>query len=283
MARKTSGRKTSGKSVARRAAPRRAGRRKARKLPRRTAQGLRKRLSGKAVVKAPRQQLAADQKAAAGEMPQWTTAEIEEAFRRFAAARPHPEGELKHINPFTLLIAVVLSAQATDAGVNKATPALFAAADTPAKMAALGEARVQELIKTIGLFRTKAKNVVALSQKLIEEHGGEVPNTREALEELPGVGRKTANVVLNIAFGEPTIAVDTHIFRVGNRTGLATGKTPLEVELKLDQVVPDQYKRHAHHWLILHGRYVCVARRPLCEKCLINDLCKWPGKTVLAP
>jgi len=286
MARKTSGRKTSRKSAARRAAPRRAGRRKARKLPRRTAQGLRKaatskRLSGKAVVKAPRKQLAADQKAAAGEMPQWTTAEIEEAFRRFAAAKPHPEGELKHINPFTLLVAVVLSAQATDAGVNKATPALFAAADTPAKMAALGEARVQELIKTIGLFRTKAKNVVALSQKLIEEHGGEVPNTREALEELPGVGRKTANVVLNIAFGEPTIAVDTHIFRVGNRTGLATGKTPLEVELKLDQVVPDQYKRHAHHWLILHGRYVCVARRPLCEKCLINDLCKWPGKTVL--
>jgi endonuclease-3 len=293
MARKTSGRKTSGKSVSRRAAPR-AGRRKARKSPRRTAQGLRKALAGKsparnksparkAAVKGPRKRVVADQKAAAGQMPQWTTAEIEEAFRRFAAAKPHPEGELKHINPFTLLVAVVLSAQATDAGVNKATPALFAAADTPAKMAALGEARVQELIKTIGLFRTKAKNVVALSRKLIDEHGGEVPKTREALEALPGVGRKTANVVLNIAFGEPTIAVDTHIFRVGNRTGLATGKTPLEVELKLDQVVPDQYKRHAHHWLILHGRYVCVARRPLCEKCLINDLCKWPGKTVVTP
>jgi endonuclease-3 len=285
MARKTSGRKTSGKSVSRRAAPR-AGRRKARKSPRRTAQGLRKALTGKsparkAAVKGPRKRVAADQKAAAGEMPQWTTAEIEEAFRRFAAAKPHPEGELKHINPFTLLVAVVLSAQATDAGVNKATPALFAAADTPAKMAALGEERVQELIKTIGLFRTKAKNVVALSRRLIEEHGGEVPKTREALEALPGVGRKTANVVLNVAFGEPTIAVDTHIFRVGNRTGLATGKTPLEVELKLVVIVPDQYKRHAHHWLILHGRYVCVARRPLCEKCLINDLCKWPGKTLL--
>jgi endonuclease-3 len=147
-------------------------------------------------------------------------------------------------------------------------------------MAALGEARVQELIKTIGLFRTKAKNVVGLSRRLVEEHGSEVPKTREALEALPGVGRKTANVVLNIAFGEPTIAVDTHIFRVGNRTGLATGKTPLEVEMKLEQVVPDKYKRHAHHWLILHGRYVCVARRPLCETCLIADLCKWPGKSV---
>ena len=164
---------------------------------------------------------------------------------------------------------MVLSAQATDAGVNKATPALFKAADTPAKMAALGEARVRELIKTIGLYRTKAKNVVALSKKLVAEHGGAVPPSREALEALPGVGRKTANVVLNVAFGEPTIAVDTHIFRVGNRTGLATGKTPHDVEMKLNEVVPDAYKRHAHHWLILHGRYVCVARRPLCEKCLI--------------
>jgi endonuclease-3 len=237
--------------------------------------------AGKAArVKPPKQRIAADQKAAAGEMPQWTSAEIEEAFRRFQAAKPHPEGELVHINPFTLLVAVVLSAQATDAGVNKATPALFAAADTPAKMAALGQERVQELIKTIGLFRTKAKNVVALSQKLVEEHGGEVPRTREALEALPGVGRKTANVVLNIAFGEPTIAVDTHIFRIGNRTGLAPGKTPFDVEMKLEQVVPAHYKRHAHHWLILHGRYVCVARRPLCETCLIADLCKWPGKSV---
>jgi endonuclease-3 len=275
MARKTSRNKTP-----RRTASRRAGRRTARKLPRRTAQSLRKARAGKAAeVKGPRKRLAADIKAAVGALPQWTTAEIEEAFRRFHAADPEPEGELEHVNPYTLLVAVVLSAQATDAGVNKATPALFAAADTPATMAALGEARVQDLIKTIGLYRTKAKNVVTLSKKLVEEHGGEVPRTREALEALPGVGRKTANVVLNIAFGEPTIAVDTHIFRVGNRTGLATGKTPFEVEMKLEAVVPAQYKRHAHHWLILHGRYICVARRPQCEKCLIADLCKWPGKT----
>ncbi|MGB8894593.1 MAG: endonuclease III [Pseudolabrys sp.] len=207
-------------------------------------------------------------------------AQIEEAFRRFKAANPEPKGELQHINPFTLLVAVVLSAQATDAGVNKATPALFALADTPEKIAALGETRVRDLIKTIGLFRTKAKNVVALSQKLVAEYGGQVPCSREALEALPGVGRKTANVVLNIAFGEPTIAVDTHIFRVGNRTGMATGKTPFEVETKLEQVVPAQYKRHAHHWLILHGRYTCVARKPLCKKCIISDLCQWSGKTV---
>ena len=235
----------------------------------------------RAKVKAAPKRAAADAKADAGALPQWSTAQIEEAFRRFKAANPEPKGELQHINPFTLLVAVVLSAQATDAGVNKATPALFALADTPEKMAALGEARVRELIKTIGLFRTKAKNVVALSQKLIAEHGGQVPRSREALEALPGVGRKTANVVLNIAFGEPTIAVDTHIFRVGNRTGIATGKTPFEVETKLEQVVPAQYKRHAHHWLILHGRYTCVARKPLCEKCIINDLCRWPGKTVV--
>jgi endonuclease III len=240
---------------------------------------------GKAARLKPRQaQAKADAKASHGALPQWTAAEIEEAFRRFAAANPAPRGELQHINPFTLLVAVVLSAQATDAGVNKATPALFALADTPETMAGLGEARVRDLIKTIGLFRTKAKNVVALSQKLVAEHGGKVPHDREALEALPGVGRKTANVVLNIAFGEPTIAVDTHIFRVGNRTGLAVGKTPLEVEMKLMAVVPQRYRLHAHHWLILHGRYVCVARRPLCEKCIIADLCKWPGKTVaLAP
>jgi len=174
----------------------------------------------------------------------------------------------------------VLSAQATDAGVNKATPALFAAADTPEKMVALGEARVRDLIKTIGLYRTKARNVIRLSEILIAEHGGMVPPLREALEALPGVGRKTANVVLNIAFGEPTIAVDTHIFRVGNRTALAPGKTPFEVEMNLEKVVPPPYKPHAHHWLILHGRYTCVARRPLCETCLINDLCRWPEKTV---
>ena len=214
-------------------------------------------------------------------VPQWTQAETEEAFRRFQAAQPVPKGELEHINPFTLLVAVVLSAQATDAGVNKATPALFKAADTPQKMVALGEAKVRNLIKTIGLYRTKAKNLIGLCKKLIVEHGGQVPRTREELEALPGVGRKTANVVLNIAFGEPTIAVDTHIFRVGNRTGLATGKDPFEVEQKLMQAVPNKYKLHAHHWLILHGRYVCVARRPLCEKCIIADLCKWPGKTTL--
>ena len=213
--------------------------------------------------------------------PPWSKAEIEEAFRRFAAAEPAPKGELHHVNPYTLLVAVVLSAQATDAGVNKATPALFALADTPVKMAALGEDRVRELIKTIGLFRTKAKNVVALSELLVNEHGGQVPRSREALEALPGVGRKTANVVLNIAFREPTIAVDTHIFRIGNRTGLAPGKNPLEVELKLLEVVPEKYLLHAHHWLILHGRYICIARRPLCEKCIIADLCKWPGKTTL--
>jgi endonuclease-3 len=230
--------------------------------------------------KPPRKQPAAGSKAGRGAPRPWTNAQIEEAFRRFQAANPDPQGELQHINPFTLLVAVVLSAQATDAGVNKATPALFAAADTPAKMVALGEEKVRELIKTIGLYRNKAKNVVELSRRLVAEHGGQVPRSRAALEALPGVGRKTANVVLNIAFGEPTIAVDTHIFRVGNRTGLATGKTPFEVETKLEQVVPAQYKRHAHHWLILHGRYTCVARKPLCETCLIADLCQWPGKTV---
>ncbi|HEY1983343.1 MAG TPA: endonuclease III [Xanthobacteraceae bacterium] len=224
----------------------------------------------------------ADEKAGHGELPQWTPQEIAEAFRRFAVASPAPQTELQHANPFTLLVAVVLSAQATDAGVNKATPALFKLADTPEKMRKLGEARVRDLIKTIGLYRTKAKNVVALSELLVEQHGGEVPRDREALEALPGVGRKTANVVLNVAFGEPTIAVDTHIFRVGNRTGLAVGKTPLDVELKLLEVVPERYMMHAHHWLILHGRYTCIARRPLCEKCIIADLCKWPGKTTLS-
>ena len=237
---------------------------------------------GKAAkIKDLRAQAKADAKAAQGELPQWTPAEIEEAFRRFQAANPNPRGELQHIDPFTLLVAVVLSAQATDAGVNKATPALFKIAATPEKMARLGEARLRQFIKTIGLYRMKAKNVIALSKKLIAEHGSKVPRTREALEALPGVGRKTANVVLNIAFGEPTIAVDTHVFRVGNRTGLAVGKNPLEVEMKLNAVVPEKYRLHAHHWLILHGRYVCLARRPLCEKCIIADLCKWPGKTTL--
>ena len=196
------------------------------------------------------------------------------------SANPEPKGELEHVNPYTLLVAVVLSAQATDAGVNKATRSLFASVDTPEKMVALGEAKLREAIKTIGLYRNKAKNVIALSQKLLSEHGGQVPRTREALEALPGVGRKTANVVLNIAFGEPTIAVDTHLFRVANRTGIAPGKTPREVEDGLLRAVPDKYKRHAHHWLILHGRYVCKARAPDCPQCLINDLCRWPEKRV---
>jgi endonuclease-3 len=209
----------------------------------------------------------------------WSAAEIEEAFTRFQAAHPAPRGELSHVNAFTLLVAVVLSAQATDAGVNKATPALFAVADTPEKMAALGEEKIREYIKTIGLYRGKAKNVAALSQILVEQHGGQVPRAREALEALPGVGRKTANVVLNIAFGEPTMAVDTHIFRIGNRTGLAPGKNPLEVEMNLVEVIPTKFMLHAHHWLILHGRYICVARGPKCGRCLINEQCHWPEKT----
>jgi endonuclease-3 len=185
---------------------------------------------------------------------------------------------LEHVNPYTLLVAVVLSAQATDAGVNKATRGLFAIADTPEKMLALGEERVRDAIKTIGLFRNKAKNVILLSQKLVAEHGSAVPTTREALEALPGVGRKTANVVLNMAFGESTIAVDTHLFRVANRTALSLGRNPLEVELGLLRTIPDHYKRHAHHWLILHGRYVCKARAPECPRCIINDMCRWPEK-----
>src|SRR5262245_20437583 len=204
-----------------------------------------------------RERVAADVKAATGALPQWTPAQIEEAFRRFKAANPEPKGELQYVTPFTLLVAVVLSAQATDAGVNKATPALFALAPTPEKMVDLGVDRVESLIHTIGLYRTKARNVVALSRKLVEEFGGEVPRSREQLETLPGVGRKTANVVLNTAFGAPTIAVDTHIFRVSNRTGLAPGRDPFAVELCLEKVVPEKYKLHAHHWLILHGRYVC--------------------------
>jgi endonuclease-3 len=216
-----------------------------------------------------------------GKLKPWTAAEIEEAFGRFKAAKAEPQTELQSVNPFTLLVAVVLSAQATDAGVNKATPALFAAADTPGKMAALGEDKVRDFIKTIGLYRNKAKNVIELSRRLVAEHNGIVPANREALEALPGVGRKTANVVLNVAFGQKTIAVDTHIFRVGNRTGMAPGKDPYEVEMNLEKVIPDHYKLHAHHWLILHGRYTCIARKPLCERCAINDLCRWPEKTVV--
>ena len=213
----------------------------------------------------------------------YTPAEVEEIFRRFSVQRPEPRGELEHRNAFTLLVAVVLSAQATDAGVNKATPALFDAADTPQKMLALGEEKIGEYIRTIGLWRGKAKNVIALSQALIRDHGGEVPGDRDQLVKLPGVGRKTANVVLNMAFGQPTMAVDTHIFRIGNRLGLAPGKTPEEVEEGLVRIIPEKYIRHAHHWLILHGRYVCKARRPECERCVIADICKAAEKTNSIP
>jgi endonuclease-3 len=203
---------------------------------------------------------------------------VAEVFRRLAAANPEPKGELEYKNPYTLLVAVVLSAQATDAGVNKATGPLFAVADTPQKMLALGLGELESRIRTIGLYRNKAKNVIALSERLIAEHGGQVPREREALEALPGVGRKTANVVLNIAFGEPTLAVDTHVFRVAHRLGLASGKTPLEVEMGLLKVVPAAYLNHAHHWLILHGRYICQARRPKCDACVVCDLCPSPDR-----
>jgi endonuclease-3 len=205
--------------------------------------------------------------------------EVAEMFRRFQAADPEPQGELHYANPYTLLVAVVLSAQATDESVNRATLPLFKIADTPAKMLKLGEDKVRAAIKTIGLYRNKAKNVILLSQQLIDKHGGGVPDDRDALEALPGVGRKTANVVLNTAFGHPTIAVDTHLFRLGNRTGLAPGKTPAEVEVKLLKTVPKDYARHAHHWLILHGRYICKARKPECWRCPISDICRFKPKT----
>ena len=208
--------------------------------------------------------------------------DIEKFFRRLAAARPIPETELAFDTPYTLLVAVVLSAQATDVSVNKATEKLYAVAKTPQQILDLGEELLAQYIRTIGLYRTKARNVIKLSQMLIEHHGGEVPADRAALEQLPGVGRKTANVVLNVAFGEETIAVDTHIFRVGNRTGLAPGKTPLDVELALLKRVPPRYKRHAHHWLILHGRYVCKARKPECPDCVVNDLCGYRAKTTVS-
>ena len=207
-----------------------------------------------------------------------TPSEIADIFARFVAAMPEPKGELEHVNPYTLLVAVVLSAQATDAGVNKATRPLFRVADTPEKMVALGEERVREFVKTIGLYRNKAKNVIALSEQLIAEHGGAVPRGRDALEQLPGVGRKTANVVMNVAFGEPTMAVDTHVFRVANRIGLSQGKTPLAVEEDLLRLVPKEYGVHAHHWLILHGRYLCKARKPECWRCPIKDICRFEGK-----
>jgi endonuclease-3 len=206
-------------------------------------------------------------------------AAVAEFYSRLRALNPHPETELKYINPYTLLVAVVLSAQATDVGVNKATGPLFAVVDTPEKMIALGEQGLRGYIKTIGLFNAKAKNVMALSKLLVDQHGSAVPASRDALEKLPGVGRKTANVVMNVAFGEPTIAVDTHIFRVGNRTGLAPGKNPLQVEEKLERATPPEFKRHAHHWLILHGRYVCKARVPECWRCPVADLCSYKPKT----
>jgi endonuclease III len=205
--------------------------------------------------------------------------EIETLFARLAEKLPEPKGELEYVNPYTLLVAVVLSAQSTDVGVNKATRPLFAKIDTPQKMLKLGEAKLVEAIRSLGFFNMKAKNVMALSRILAEEHGGEVPQEREALERLPGVGRKTASVVLNTAFGVPAIAVDTHIFRVSNRTGLAPGDTADDVADLLEKVVPDSYKLHAHHWLILHGRYVCVARKPKCPECVIADVCRFKAKT----
>lgn len=208
-------------------------------------------------------------------------ADIFAFFERLASANPHPETELESVNDYTLLVAVVLSAQATDAGVNKATRRLFAEVDTPEKMVALGEEGLKQHIKTIGLFNSKAKNVIALSEALIAEHGSAVPEDRDALEKLPGVGRKTANVVMNVAFGHETFAVDTHLFRVGNRTGLAPGKTPLAVEKKLEKAVPQPFRLHAHHWLILHGRYICKARTPECWRCPVADLCAYKPKTPL--
>ena len=208
-----------------------------------------------------------------------TQEQVDEIFRRFHKADPNPKTELHYRDPFTLLVAVVLSAQATDSSVNRATPELFRVADTPEKMVKLGEAGLIDKIKMIGLYRSKAKNLIALSKALAEQHGSKVPDNREALEALPGVGRKTANVVLNVAFGQGTIAVDTHLFRVANRSGLAPGKNPLEVELTLDRVVPERYKHNCHHWLILHGRYVCKARKPACWRCLINDICLYEPKT----
>ena len=206
-------------------------------------------------------------------------ANVFEFFRRLAESNPAPETELEYVNPYTLLVAVALSAQATDVGVNKATRSLFAKVKTPQQMLELGEEELKQHIKTIGLFNTKAKNVMAAAQILVDEFGGEVPKEREKLEKLPGVGRKTANVVLNVAFGRPTIAVDTHIFRVSNRTSLAPGKNPLQVELKLEKVVPEPFVTHAHHWLILHGRYICKARLPECWHCPVADLCAYKPKT----
>ncbi|WP_315770650.1 MULTISPECIES: endonuclease III [unclassified Bradyrhizobium] len=266
------------RSPLKKAAPKAASKAAPKAAPKSAPKAASKRAAKKAPAAKPKSPARPVKKALSAARP-WTPAEIREAFSRFAQANPEPKGELEHLNPYTLLVAVVLSAQATDAGVNKATRPLFAVADTPQKMIALGEDKLRDTIKTVGLYRTKARNVIALSQKLISEFGGEVPRTRAELESLPGAGRKTANVVLNMAFGEHTMAVDTHVFRVGNRTGLAPGKTPLEVELGLEKVIPAEFMLHAHHWLILHGRYTCLARKPRCELCLIKDLCRWPEKT----
>ncbi|HTE80190.1 MAG TPA: endonuclease III [Reyranella sp.] len=213
-------------------------------------------------------------------MPLMKPAAVHAFYARLRDVLPEPRTELEYDNPYQLLVAVVLSAQATDVGVNRATRPLFQTVKTPQQMIALGDAKLTDHVKSIGLYRNKAKNVMALSRLLIEHHGSHVPHDRDALEALPGVGRKTANVVLNVAFGEPTIAVDTHIFRIGNRTGLAPGKDPLAVELRLLKRTPPEFMQHAHHWLILHGRYICLARKPRCDVCLINDLCRWPEKTV---
>lgn len=212
-----------------------------------------------------------------------TPDEIDTFFARLKKSMPEPKTELNYVNPYTLLVAVVMSAQATDKGVNQATQSLFKIVDTPEKMEALGEKKLIGYIKTIGLYRMKAKNVIALSKALIANHNSQVPKTREELEALPGVGRKTANVILNVIYGEGTIAVDTHVFRVSNRTGLAPGKTVLDVELALDKRVPDKYRLHAHHWLILHGRYTCVARKPKCPVCVVRDICLYPHKTPEGP
>jgi endonuclease-3 len=255
----------------------RAKKTQVRSLPKKAAKA---KVKPKPRAKAPAKSARPANKSSAPKPKPWTPEEVREVFERFRNANPEPRGELEHLNPFTLLVAVVLSAQATDAGVNRATRELFKVADTPQKMLELGEEKLRDYIKTIGLYRNKAKNVIALSQKLIADFGGEVPRTRAEIESLPGAGRKTANVVLNMAYGEHTMAVDTHVFRVGNRTGLAPGKTPLEVELGLEKIIPSEFMLHAHHWLILHGRYTCLARKPRCELCLINDLCRWPEKTV---
>lgn len=230
-------------------------------------------------VAKPRTRAAAKPRVPAVPAPAMDAGAIEDFFARLAARRPNPASELAFVNPFTLLVAVVLSAQATDVGVNRATEALFRRVDTPEKMVALGEEGLKSYIRTIGLFNAKAKNVIALSRILAEAHGGQVPRDRDALEALPGVGRKSANVVLNVAFGEPTIAVDTHVFRVANRTGLARGDTSLAVEKGLLERVPAHWRQHAHHWLILHGRYVCKARKPECGACIVCDLCRFPDKT----